>query len=136
MLEAEDTFVRRYLVSRALTEVAQLAGDFNSGANYVASGLPKFTTLEEAAHGGQRELTLTDPASGQHKTLSVRLPPGVRPGQRIRLAGHRHRKTLKKLLQEADVPPWRRSRVPLLYFDGQLAAVAQIGVAAEFAASN
>jgi ribosomal protein S12 methylthiotransferase accessory factor len=33
--------------SRALTEVAQLAGDFNSGANYVASGLPKFTRLEQ-----------------------------------------------------------------------------------------
>jgi len=34
---------------RALTEVAQLAGDFNTSSNYVASGLPKFTTLEEAA---------------------------------------------------------------------------------------
>jgi ribosomal protein S12 methylthiotransferase accessory factor len=35
-------------LSRALTEVAQLAGDFNSGSNYVASGLPKFDSLEEA----------------------------------------------------------------------------------------
>ncbi len=35
-------------LSRALTEVAQLAGDFNTDANYVASGLPKYTTLEEA----------------------------------------------------------------------------------------
>lgn len=35
-------------LSRALTEVAQLAGDFNSCSNYVASGLPKFKTLEEA----------------------------------------------------------------------------------------
>ncbi len=34
--------------SRALTEVAQLAGDFNTGSNYVASGLPKFKTLAEA----------------------------------------------------------------------------------------
>jgi ribosomal protein S12 methylthiotransferase accessory factor len=33
---------------RALTEVAQLAGDFNTSSNYVASGLPKFTALEEA----------------------------------------------------------------------------------------
>jgi ribosomal protein S12 methylthiotransferase accessory factor len=33
---------------RALTEVAQLAGDFNSSSNYVASGLPKFKTLQEA----------------------------------------------------------------------------------------
>ena len=32
-------------LSRALTEVAQLAGDFNTGANYVASGLPKFRSI-------------------------------------------------------------------------------------------
>jgi ribosomal protein S12 methylthiotransferase accessory factor len=37
-------------LSRTLTEVAQLAGDFNTNANYVASGLPKFTTLEEAGY--------------------------------------------------------------------------------------
>ncbi len=35
-------------MSRALTETAQLAGDFNSGSNYVASGLPKFTDIEQA----------------------------------------------------------------------------------------
>lgn len=35
---------------RALTEVAQLAGDFNSGSNYVASGLPKPSELKEVAH--------------------------------------------------------------------------------------
>ncbi len=34
--------------SRALTEVAQLAGDFNTGANYEASGLPKFSSLDQA----------------------------------------------------------------------------------------
>ncbi|WP_420209510.1 YcaO-like family protein [Candidatus Electronema sp. JC] len=32
---------------RALTEVAQLAGDFESSSNYVASGLPKPLTLDE-----------------------------------------------------------------------------------------
>jgi len=34
-------------VIRAVTEVAQLAGDFNSHSNYVASGLPKPLSLEE-----------------------------------------------------------------------------------------
>ena len=34
-------------LSRALTEVAQLAGDFNTGSNYEASGLPKFTKVED-----------------------------------------------------------------------------------------
>lgn len=35
-------------LSRALTEVAQLGGDFNTGSHYLASGLPKFKDLEEA----------------------------------------------------------------------------------------
>ncbi len=35
-------------LSRALTETAQLAGDFNTGSNYVASGLPKFSSIVEA----------------------------------------------------------------------------------------
>ncbi len=33
---------------RALTEVAQLAGDFDTEGKYVESGLPKFKTLDEA----------------------------------------------------------------------------------------
>lgn len=44
-------------LSRALTEVAQLAGDFNSASNYVASGLPKFRELAEAdfvIHPGEK----------------------------------------------------------------------------------
>src|SRR6056297_3448064 len=35
-------------LSRALSETAQLGGDFNTGSSYEASGLPKFTTLEAA----------------------------------------------------------------------------------------
>lgn len=35
---------------RAVTEVAQLSGDFNSKANYVASGLPKPLTMEEVEY--------------------------------------------------------------------------------------
>ena len=34
---------------RALTEVAQLGGDFETGANYEASGLPKFTSADQYA---------------------------------------------------------------------------------------
>jgi len=43
-------------------------------------------TLEEAARGGQREISLADPETGQSKTYSVKIPKGIRPGQRIRLA--------------------------------------------------
>lgn len=64
------------------------------GANFGAGGgagadseaaLP--LTLEEAFRGGSREITFADGATGERKTLSVRIPPGVRSGQKIRLAG-------------------------------------------------
>lgn len=44
-------------------------------------------TLEEAARGGTRSITLTDPSTGERQTLKVKIPRGVRPGQKIRLAG-------------------------------------------------
>ena len=49
-------------LSRALTEVAQLAGDFNTGANYVASGLPKYSRIGEAEYiiNPAKEVDITD----------------------------------------------------------------------------
>ncbi len=49
-------------LSRALTETAQLAGDFNTGSNYVASGLPKFTRLKDAEYvmASQKRVDIID----------------------------------------------------------------------------
>lgn len=44
-------------------------------------------TLEEAARGGKRQITLQDPATGETNTLEVNIPAGIRPGQRLRLGG-------------------------------------------------
>lgn len=44
-------------------------------------------TLEEAARGGVRELSLRDPVAGAETTINVKIPAGVRNGQRIRLTG-------------------------------------------------
>jgi ribosomal protein S12 methylthiotransferase accessory factor len=44
---------------RALTEVAQLAGDFESGSNYVASGLPKPLSLDEVNYLFTPEQTIS-----------------------------------------------------------------------------
>ncbi len=44
-------------------------------------------TLEEAAHGGEREIRLADPTPGQSRAYRVKIPRGVRAGQRIRLSG-------------------------------------------------
>jgi len=43
-------------------------------------------TIAESYHGGERTLQLAD-GEGQVRTLQVRIPKGVREGQRVRLAG-------------------------------------------------
>ena len=45
-------------------------------------------------------------------------------GERCRPAGRRHHHALKKLFQESGIPPWERARIPLIYIDNALAAVA------------
>lgn len=55
-----------------------------SGADHEA---PIRLTLEDAARGGQREITTSHPGAGKRKTLRVTLPPGLISGQRIRLTG-------------------------------------------------
>lgn len=52
--------------------------------------------------------------------LEVRLRTG---GERCRPEGRQHRHSLKKLLQEAGVPPWRRGRIPLVYQHANLRLV-------------
>jgi len=50
---------------RAVTEVAQLAGDFNSGSNYIASGLPKPLSMDEVTHVAEsgKAITIQDIAN-------------------------------------------------------------------------
>ena len=55
-----------------------------------------------------------------------------RGGELIKLGEPGFHKAVKKLLQEASVPPWLRERVPLLYVDGRLAAVWGVAVATDF----
>lgn len=44
-------------------------------------------TLVEAAKGGTRSITLTDPYTGSTHTYDINVPPGLIPGQRIRVQG-------------------------------------------------
>jgi tRNA(Ile)-lysidine synthase len=58
-----------------------------------------------------------DPSEGP---LRLRWRKG---GERCRPAGRRHHHALKKLFQEAGVPPWERNRIPLIYKGNELVAV-------------
>ncbi len=53
-------------------------------------------------------------------------------GERISLPGRTGTHLVKKLFQEAKVPPWLRSRMPFIFFDEQLAAVGDKWVADAF----
>ena len=71
--------------------------------------------LEEAVQGGQREISITDPNTGQRRTLSVRIPAGVRSGQKIRLAGQGGAgfggRAAGDLLLKVEIQPDARFRV-------------------------
>jgi tRNA(Ile)-lysidine synthase len=64
------------------------------------------------------------------RRIEVRLRQG---GEQLRPAGRDGHHALKKLFQEAGIPPWRRERIPLLYLDAELIAVAGLWVAQEAA---
>jgi len=57
-----------------------------------------------------------------------------RGGERCLPAGRRQHHSLKKLFQEQGIPPWERARIPLIYIDDQLAAVAGLWVCEPFQA--
>ncbi|GAB4509648.1 MAG: tRNA lysidine(34) synthetase TilS [Sulfuricaulis sp.] len=60
---------------------------------------------------------------------------GLRQGGEIcRLPGRAHHHKLKKLMQEAGIPPWERNRLPLVYVNGDLAAISDRWVCEPYAA--
>jgi tRNA(Ile)-lysidine synthase len=55
-------------------------------------------------------------------------------GERIRLAADRPTRAVKKLLQEAQIPPWERESLPLVWAGDELAAVPGVGIALAYQA--
>ncbi len=100
--------------------------------------LPNLAPLDKAARlqwDPSREPLLAIPGNGNLRAIRV-TEQGLaansyeiryrRGGERCRFV-RRPGKTLKKLLNEARVEPWRRERLPLLFRDGELAAVPGLG---------
>ena len=109
---------------------------------YPPLDLPGLGTLRlrPAVGEGLRSETLAGIA------LTIRFRQG---GERFRPAGRHHSQELKKLLQDAGIPPWERDRLPLLYLlpitptfpregggSQGLLAVVGLGIAAEAAAGS
>lgn len=66
----------------------------------------------------------------QGRDMQIKFRQG---GEVIQPAGRSQHHTLKKLFQEAGVPSWERDRIPLLYLDDKLIAVAGYWVDASVA---
>ncbi len=57
-------------------------------------------------------------------------------GEQLKLPGRQGKHQLKKLFQEASVPPWLRERIPLIYLGQELVAVAGLWVDEAFFSSG
>ena len=57
-------------------------------------------------------------------------------GEKLRPLGRDHHHALRKLFQEAGVFPWRRAVLPLVYIDGELAAVGNLWINADIAEAD
>lgn len=57
-------------------------------------------------------------------------------GERCKPAGRAHSRTLKKLLQEYELEPWLRDRVPLVFSGDALVAVGDLWICAGFVAQS
>lgn len=68
-----------------------------------------------------------------HKNLLVKARSG---GERCKPLGRSKSQKLKKLLQEYSVPPWLRDRLPLIFVQEEIAAVADLWVCEEFKAEE
>jgi len=83
-------------------------------------------SLKQTAHKG-----LTQDAVARRMTVRFR-----QGGEQLRPHGRQHTHSLKKLMQEAGIPPWQRNRIPLIYIDHQLACVCGYWVAEAFSVSE
>ncbi len=84
--------------------------------------------------GGRLQMRRVEGKGIREELLGTGLCIGWRRGgEKIAPPGRGGHHTLKKLYQEAAIPPWERERRPLLYIDGQLAQVAGLWTDSRFA---
>lgn len=90
----------------------------------------------ELPWAGGRILLVPMTGSGIRRDLLVAGEVYICPrqgGERLQPDARRPRRSLRKLLQEAAVPPWERLRLPMLWCGERLAWVGGVGVDAGFA---
>ena len=99
-------------------------------ANTQASSqaLPWLNFPEPLSVGPRQQWVATPAQHGLHVPKSACVEIRYREGGE-HMVWRGHRRVLKKLWQAWGVPPWLRDKIPLIYIDGQLAAVLDFCVA-------
>ncbi|MDH3411035.1 MAG: tRNA lysidine(34) synthetase TilS [Gammaproteobacteria bacterium] len=138
----------KVMLERILQEVVAAAADAEplvtwsgvevrryQGALYVMGRVPRAEPDWVMAWDGRAAVALPQgrlsalPATGRGITASLCRPGHLelrfrRGGERCRPQGQDRSSTLKAWFQRRGVPPWERDRIPLIFIDGELAAVA------------
>jgi tRNA(Ile)-lysidine synthase len=122
-----------YQIRRYRTKLYCLRGEQNEDLQAIECEWPK--DMESLTIGKRMTLTRLASTDGipeavwRQSKVTVKFRSGgemmVLPGRR----GHHH---LKNLYQEIGIPPWERPAVPLIYLDGNLAAVADLWISADY----
>lgn len=102
----------------------QVGFDYQWPAHLESLSIPEINVQLKRSDLASLGVTVPDGAE-----LSVRSRRG---GELIPVGNPVIHKSVKKLLQEAQVPPWQRASYPLVYVDDELAAVWQVAVAARY----
>lgn len=119
--------IRRYRDNLYLVPVRKQP-DLGEIINWTDTNKPLFLAdngqliLQEAKQGITQQIW-------QQGIVQVKYRQG---GEKVALAKRVGRHSLKKLYQEAGIAPWRRDAIPLVYINGELAAIADYWVSAGF----
>ena len=122
LIEFSGFQFRKYQAVLYLLRAKQRQADSHSNSS-VTSWQPSSTPV--ATFGGLQLRIIKREGAGVKPSLidkqfTLRFRQG---GERFHPSNRNHSQSLKKLLQEAGVPPWERDAIPLLYDDGELVAV-------------
>lgn len=122
----DDLYLLKQAVDKNLKEELIKDVDWNTSLPLTLSSLNIRLKALKTAGKGLKQSLLEEP-------LKICFRKG---GEKFHPVERKHSQSLKKLLQEANVPPWQRDVIPLLYFEDELIAVVGLWVSKKYAVNE
>ena len=122
----DNLYLLKQSVNHKFQDVLTKAVDWNATMPLTLAFLNiKLTAINTAGEGLKQSLL--------NQSLKICFRQG---GENFHPAGRQHSQSLKKLLQQANVPPWERDVIPLLYYKDELVAVVGLWVCKKYAVNE